>query len=134
MVQSLSFFKLNQTVEINNKNPMKKIVVLLSLVAMVGGVLVSGCSKSKNAASSGSGAGSAMAGGPAEMRIKWTTGKKYMMRMELSQDTETKVPNQTQPVKVEVKLSQDFNFSALKDLDNGGKQVELEFVKINEER
>jgi hypothetical protein len=111
---------------------MKKLVVILSFCAVVGGVLVSGCSKSKNTStqpgnSADAPAASTMTGGPAEMRIKWTAGKKYAMRMEFEQGTETKLPSQPQPMKVEVKLAQDFDFSVLKELDNGGKELELEF-------
>jgi outer membrane murein-binding lipoprotein Lpp len=111
---------------------MKIIVILLSLGAVAGGVLLSGCSKSKKAATpSGSNADSSAAAAtsdsPVELKIKWTAGKKYAMRMELNQGTETKVPNLPDPVKQAVKLAQDFNFSALKALDNGGWELELEF-------
>jgi hypothetical protein len=102
---------------------MKKLTVILSLCAMTGCVLLSGCSKSKNAATSTSGG----SGNPLEMKIKWTVGKKYSLHMELSQTTKTDVPNQPQPVMQEVKLAQDFDISALKELDNGGRQLELEF-------
>ncbi|HEY3932662.1 MAG TPA: DUF6263 family protein [Verrucomicrobiae bacterium] len=112
---------------------MKKIVVVLSLCAVAGCVLLSGCSKSKNSVTApGNNADStetsATADRPAEMKIKWTVGKKYVMRMEFNQGTETTLPNQTQPMKSEVNLAQDFDFSALKALDNGGRQLELEFV------
>ena len=110
---------------------MKKIVFLLSLVAVVGGVLLPGCSKpKKTAASSENNPGSntvAAADGPVELKIKWTVGKIFAMRMEMNMDTETKAPNQPEPVKQEVKLTQDFNLSALKKLDNGGWQLQLEF-------
>ncbi|HVU27233.1 MAG TPA: DUF6263 family protein [Verrucomicrobiae bacterium] len=66
--------------------------------------------------------------GPVDMRIKWMVGKKYSMHMELTQGTETKVPNQSQPVKSEVSLAQDFDISALKELSSGGWQLELKFV------
>jgi hypothetical protein len=102
---------------------MKKLSVILSLCAITSCVLSSGCSKSKNAAASTS-AGS---GNPVEMKIKWTVGKKYSLHMELNQSTKTDVPNQPQPVVQEVKLAQDFDISALKELDNGGRQLELEF-------
>ena len=49
------------------------------------------------------------------------------MRMEMNMDTEMKLPNQPQPVKQELKLTQDFNLSAIKKLDNGGSQLQLEF-------
>lgn len=111
---------------------MKKIVILLSLVAVAGSALLSGCSKPKKAAtqsgnSADSSATAVAANGPVDMRIKWTAGKTFAMRMELNQGTEMKVPNQPDPVKQEVKLSQNFSLSALKKLDNGGWELELEF-------
>src|ERR1700722_10735803 len=111
---------------------MKKLVFVLSLYAVAGCVLLSGCSKSKKAAtqsggSTNSSAASAESDNPAEMKIKWAVGKKYLMRMEFTQATETQLPNQPQPTKLEVKLAQDFNMSALKDLDSGGKEPEMEF-------
>jgi hypothetical protein len=113
-------------------NPMKKILLLLSLVAVAGGVLLSGCSKPKKPAtpSGGSDASSATAAaadGPVDMKIKWTAGKTFAMRMEMDMTTETKVPNQPDPVKQDVKMTQNFNLSALKKLDNGGWELELEF-------
>jgi Family of unknown function (DUF6263) len=68
-----------------------------------------------------------MANSPAEMKIKWEVGKKYSMRLELDQSTKTEVPNQPEPVIQRIKLSQDFDISALKELDNGGRQLELKF-------
>jgi hypothetical protein len=49
------------------------------------------------------------------------------MRMELDQFTKTEVPDQPQPVVQEVKISQGFSMSALRELDNGGRQLELKF-------
>lgn len=116
----------------NKLNPMKKIIVLLSLGTVAAGVLLSsGCSKPKKpAVASGSSADSsatAAADGPVDMKIKWAAGKTFAMRMELDQGTEMKAPNQSEPVKQEVKMTQDFNLSALKQLDNGGWELELEF-------
>jgi hypothetical protein len=111
---------------------MKKIAVILSLCAVAVCVLLSGCSKSKKSAtSSGSSADSSVSAAasdsPVELKVKWTAGKSFAMRMELNQGTETKVPNQPEPVKLDVKLTQNFNLSALKPLDNGGWELELEF-------
>jgi hypothetical protein len=99
---------------------------------MTAGALSSGCSKSKKAAipsgnSADSSAASSTADSPAEMKIKWEVGKKYSMRMELDQTVKTEVPNQPQPVIQVVKLTQDFDISVLKELDNGGRQLELTF-------
>ena len=48
--------------------------------------------------------------------------------MELNQSAETKSPDQSQPVKEGLKWTQDFNISVLKELPEGGRQLELEFV------
>ncbi len=111
---------------------MKKIITLISLATVAGGMLLSsGCSKPKKpAVASGSSADSNAAAAsdrPVDMKIKWVVGKKYAMRMEFTQGTETKVPNQSEPVKQEVKMTQDFNLSALKQLDNGGWELQLQF-------
>jgi Family of unknown function (DUF6263) len=111
---------------------MKKIITLISLATVAGSMLLSsGCSKPKKpAVASGSSADSNAAAAsdrPVDMKIKWVVGKKYAMRMEFTQGTETKVPNQSEPVKQEVKMTQDFNLSALKQLDNGGWELQLQF-------
>ena len=111
---------------------MKKLVIILSLCAVAGCVLLLVCSKPKKTATpSGNSANSSMASAannnPVEMKIKWAVGKKYVMRMELNQETETTVPSQPQPMTQDLKLAQDFDISALKELDNGGWQLELEF-------
>jgi hypothetical protein len=111
---------------------MKKIIVMLSLVAVAGGVLLSGCSKPKTpAASPGGGTNSSAAAAasdsPVDMKIKWTAGKTFAMRMEMNMTTEMKVPNQPDPVKQDIKLTQNYNLSALNKLDNGGWELELEF-------
>ena len=111
---------------------MKKIAILLSLVAVTGSVLLSGCSKPKKPATSSGGsadssAAAATSDSPVDMKIKWTAGKTFAMRMELDQGTEMKMPNQPDPIKQEVKMSQNFSLSALKKLDNGGWELELEF-------
>ncbi|HEY3932663.1 MAG TPA: DUF6263 family protein [Verrucomicrobiae bacterium] len=64
----------------------------------------------------------------AEMKINWLVGKKYSMRMELSQNTETKLPKQPQPVKSDVEVAQDFDISALKELPDDGRQLELKIA------
>jgi len=47
--------------------------------------------------------------------------------MELNQDIAMKTPNQADQGALEVKLAQDFNLSAIKQLDNGGWELGLEF-------
>lgn len=122
----------------NKPNDMKNQNVVLLLSVIAGCALLAGCSKAKDAEgqsnnSTSSGAASAESGSSAMMKINWPLGQKYLMRMEVDQIVETHVPNQPQPVKQQVNLTQRFNLSALKALDNDGRQLELEFKdqKIN---
>ncbi len=67
-------------------------------------------------------------GGPVELRTKWLVGKKCELHTEINQISETKSPGQPQPVEQGLKWTQDFNIVALKELPDGGWQVELEFA------
>jgi len=67
-------------------------------------------------------------GGLAEIKVKWAVGKKYVWHMNFDQSTEGKSPGQPQPVKEGTKWTQDINTSVLKELPNGGRQLEFEFV------
>lgn len=90
---------------------------------------VAGCSKKSGNSPSASNANGGSAAGPVDLKIKWQTGKKYDMEMALNQSSDINVPNQ--PIHQELKLTQDFHYSPLKDLDNGGHQVEMEFDRQN---
>jgi RNA polymerase sigma factor (sigma-70 family) len=65
--------------------------------------------------------------GPVEMRMKWQAGKKYVMHRETTQ-TETKP--QSKQVQ---KMTQDYNLSLVRELDNGGWQLQLEFEGLTME-
>jgi RNA polymerase sigma factor (sigma-70 family) len=71
--------------------------------------------------------GSAAERGPVEMQTKWQAGKKYVMHSEDIQTTEMKQPNQPKPVKQLQKKTQDYNISLVRELDNGGWLLQLEF-------
>ena len=109
------------------------------LGGLVGGVLLTGCSKSKTASTppagrapaTGTPAATADASSPVDLKIHWTAGKVFPMRMDLTQDTETHAPNQPDPEKQEVKLAQEFDLSAIKQVDNGGWEFGLEFKSEN---
>jgi hypothetical protein len=62
-----------------------------------------------------------------DMRINWDNGKAYAMNVAIDQTTTTQVPGLAQPVPQNIKLTQDLDVSALKQLDNGGHQLELKF-------
>ncbi|HEX7577538.1 MAG TPA: DUF6263 family protein, partial [Verrucomicrobiae bacterium] len=67
---------------------------------------------------------------PVEMQMKWQAGKKYVMHSEATQTSETKQPNQPKPVKQVAKMTKDFNLSPVRQLDNGGRQLQLEFESL----
>jgi RNA polymerase sigma factor (sigma-70 family) len=68
--------------------------------------------------------------GPVEMQMKWQAGKKYVMHSEATQTSETQQPNQPKPVKQLAKMTQDFNLTPVRQLDNGGRQLQLEFESL----
>jgi len=65
---------------------------------------------------------------PAEMKIRWQAGKTYAMRAEMVETVESKSSGQPQSFKQSVNLTQDYTLSVRKELDNGGRQLELEFT------
>jgi RNA polymerase sigma factor (sigma-70 family) len=71
--------------------------------------------------------------GPIAMQTKWQAGKKYVMHSEDTQTTEMKQPEQPKPVKQVQKTTQNYNFSLVRELDNGGWQLQLEFEGLARE-
>jgi hypothetical protein len=115
---------------------MKKIIALF-----ISGILVacgqSGCSKAKgsglkpNAATNSVAAsdGTNAASDPVELKVKWQTGKKYHLQMENIQSWESagNSGNPQEPNKVTMGMTHDYKVSVLKDLADGGKELEFEF-------
>jgi hypothetical protein len=106
----------------------------LALSAVGTSLILVGCSKSDNSGtaannSNGHAASSASvaptATGPADLSIKWQPGKKYDMEMVLDQTVDRTLDEH--PFHQELKLTQDYHYSVIKNLDNGGHQIELEF-------
>ena len=112
---------------------MKRIRFSLLFCAVAAGCLVlSGCSKSKEnkprSENNTPGTPDAVASDDsADMRMKWPVGRKFPMHMELARTVTTKVPSLPEPVKQLVNLAQDYDLSAIKDLPDGGRELDLEF-------
>jgi hypothetical protein len=116
---------------------MKKTVILLASSSLI----LLGCSKSNqsapgannnnssNSPAASSAGGGSVAAGPTELKLKWQTGKVYDMDMDLNQSSDIDYPGH--PIHQELKLTQGLTYSPLKDLDNGGHQVELKFTRQN---
>jgi hypothetical protein len=116
---------------------MKSITLALSSCAVAGGLLLAGCSKhqdtkpsAENNPTADNAAGVASADS-VEMKIRWPVGTRFSWRMELVQNVTTKVPNAPQPVKQLINMSQEFDMTALKELADGGRELELVFKGLS---
>ena len=113
---------------------MKKIALLLSL-CVVAGCVMPGCSKSKDAGSKSGNesSGAASASGPVELKLKWTVGKKYVQRMEMTQSSKMTLPGAAKPTQQVMEMASEYSISALKELPDGGRDLELEFLSTKME-
>jgi hypothetical protein len=69
-------------------------------------------------------------GQPVEMTVKWQTGKRYEMEMDMTMDSTINVSGQKNPMAQKMKMHEEYAFSVLKDRDGGGKEVEMEITGI----
>jgi hypothetical protein len=113
-------------------------VVLFASFALIAVCLLPGCSKSADAKSrAGTGSGSetvsAPPAGPVSLKVKWTIGKEYVMRMEMNETDEFNVPDEPKPVKQVRSMTLDYTISVLKELADGGRELEFKFTacKVN---
>lgn len=100
----------------------------LILVAALGCLLAVSCSKSKSEAPQSKASNSSE---PAvELKPKWTPGKKIVQRLSTSASTEMGdgKNKQARSVQQVTDMTWDYSINTLKALDNGGHEVELEFV------
>lgn len=98
----------------------------ITLCAPIACALLAGCSKSDNTPPSG--VSGVTPDGRMEMQFRWIAGKQYFMRMDLSSTSEAVVPNQRTPIKQATRMAQDYTISVLKELPDGGKELQLEFT------
>ena len=108
---------------------MKTLHFILTVFALVACALFVGCSKTDNTPPTG------VAGvtpeGQMEMRFRWIVGKQYVVRMDLHQTSEVEIPNAKQPMQQETTMGQDYTISVLKELPDGGRELQLEFTGMN---
>ena len=114
---------------------MKKIAIILPLCAALGLVLA-GCSKSKEAKPEPTGtntpagaptAKDTAAAEPLDMKVKWTPGKRYQLRTEMSSDQDINIPGQPAQ-KAQTLLTEEFTVSALKANAEGGCDLQLQLT------
>ncbi len=65
---------------------------------------------------------------PVELKAKWPVGKRFVTRSDSSVETETTLPNATQPTKASINQSQEVAISVLKEREGGGRELEVEFL------
>jgi hypothetical protein len=127
----MTTYKTQPVRNMNTQSNLRSIAVL-GAVCLAGSALVlSGCSKSKsgNSSASSSNGGPASGSGVTALKIKWPAGKQFDMQMNLNQASDIDVPNQ--PIHQVLKLTQGLQYSPLKELDNGGHEVKLQFESQN---
>lgn len=105
---------------------MKILRSILSIYAPVACAVLVGCSKTDNTPPTG--VKGVTPEGRMEMQFKWTVGKQYVTRMDLHQTSTTDMPNMKQPMQQDVDMAQDYTISVLKELPDGGRELELEFT------
>jgi len=113
----------------------KLTAIVVASLALAAVCLLPGCSKSADAKSregtgSGSGMVSAPPAGPVTLKVNWPVGKAYAMRIEESETDEFNVPDEPKPVKQVRNTTKDYTLSVLKELADGGRELELKFTAV----
>lgn len=66
--------------------------------------------------------------GPVELKLKWPVGSRMVQNLDLKQTSETQVPGMPNPMKQDMTMGQRYARSVLKELPDGGHEVEMEFL------
>jgi len=72
--------------------------------------------------------GSSAPDAPVELKVKWPVGQRYLQRLVTSQDQDISAASLPQPVKQHIVQSQDVALTVTKELENGGREVDLAFT------
>jgi hypothetical protein len=70
--------------------------------------------------------------GPVEFKLVWEMGKRYVHRVMMTQISEA-ILGPDQSMKQETKMTQDIAFTPVKELENGGRELEMEFLAVSME-
>ena len=66
--------------------------------------------------------------GPVELKLKWPLGQRVVQDMDMKMKIESDVPGQPAPMQQNMTMGQKFAMTVLKDLPEGGHEVEMEFL------
>ena len=107
--------------------------VFLFILSLALASFFSGCKKSEQA-DSGAVSPSAEKSAPGksgpsvELKVKWPVGNRYVYRIDIEQTVATKMPQMPKPMQQDVTMAQTYALSVLTETNNGGRQLELEFL------
>jgi hypothetical protein len=110
---------------------MRHLLVCAIMAAL--GFSWSGCKKSEGpvpAAAKPGGDRTAGEAGAPEFKLKWVVGNRYTQRVEVNQNSETRMPRSPKPIKQDVVMGQEFTMRVLKETEDGGHEMEMEFVGL----
>jgi len=65
--------------------------------------------------------------GPVELKIKWPINRYIRQNVDVQQTIETFVPGLPAPIKQDTRIGQEVSLSVVKELPDGGREVEMEF-------
>jgi Family of unknown function (DUF6263) len=71
-------------------------------------------------------------GKPVEMKLKWEVGKRYEQQMDMTMDMGVNSPDQAQGqgMQTKMKIGEGFAISAVKNRDEGGKELDLRITGV----
>lgn len=110
----------------------------LPLVLCAGLLPLAACKKKEDAAAAAPAPGEAAPAAPeppkeeppVEFKAKWPVGQRLVQRVETTTDTEGQNPMNQQPYKMANTQAQEIAFTALKERDGGGFEVEAETLAV----
>jgi hypothetical protein len=99
---------------------MRHRLVTVVLAALLAGFLAA-CKKSEPATGSTSKEG-------VLLKVKWPVGARYVYRMDLDQHSTNKFPQMPQGMKQDVTMAMTYALSVVKEIADGGRDLEIEFL------
>lgn len=102
---------------------MKNRQIILIAVSLALSLTWVGCKKSEEKIIAGP-----PPSGPVELKLKWPVGRRMVQSLDFRQTSETLIPGMPAPMKQEMEMGQRYARSVLKEMPDGGHQVEMEFL------
>lgn len=62
------------------------------------------------------------------LQVKWPVGNRYIYRMDLEQNSTNNIPQMPRPMQQTVTMAMTYAINVLKETENGGRELEMEFL------